>query len=134
MPLITCTGRDGVVRQFDVTEEKDQFAQEWHYRVVSIPPPSSGEHFDMTLTEVDPTTVQIAAINANNDPAYSGMGIPEPLIAFAARSLGRTVISSPTAGAAGVWRTDAATTMWDRIMANGHATYDPVRDIYTFLP
>lgn len=59
------------------------------------------------------------------------MGIPEGLLPVVKQYLGMEVESSPTRGAANVYRTPAATKYWERLRATGGATYDPVRDVYS---
>ena len=133
MAVITCVGRDGASRQFTVAYEKNNLEDAWDFRVTAIPPLVSGEWFDMSVQPVDATTVKIIAISSNV-PEYSAKGIPEALIPFAAQELGKVFVSSPRSGEAGEFRTDAASKMWERIKKSGHAKYDPIADVYTYVP
>jgi hypothetical protein len=92
----------------------------------------------MSLELQDDDTRRIIAIGGNLGentlPEYSGKGIPCPLLAYATGQLNKTICSSPKNGGAGVCRTDKATAMWDRMVASGNAVYNPLTDIYTFIP
>ena len=131
MSTILCTGKDALVRTFRYESAKDQFGNIWHFCVSTIPPLASGEVFDLSVTLISQDTVQITANTNHNEPAYVAMGIPDTLLPAVSHQLGKTVCSSPTSGAPGVFRTPEATKMWRRLQSNGLATYDATSDIYT---
>ncbi len=133
MPPLHCTGRDGVARTFEYTHEKDQFEETWHFRVQTVPPQPDGEAFDLSVMNLSDTTVRQVMLAHHENPAYTAMGIPDALIPVVAELLGRTVVSSPTtADDTGVYRTVAATKVWDRLVGKGLASYDADADVYTY--
>jgi len=62
------------------------------------------------------------------------MGIPGALIPVVAAVLAKKVVSSPTtADDTGVYRTEAARKVWDRLIGKGVANYDPDTDVYEII-
>src|SRR5438105_3770106 len=134
MPPLLCTGRDGVERRFEYSVEKDQFEETWHFRVQTVPPQPDGEAFDLSVTALDDFTVRQVMLAHHNNEAYAAMGIPDALIPLVAAELTKQVVSSPTAADdTGVYRTEAATKVWERLVGKGVARYDPAADVYTYL-
>jgi hypothetical protein len=135
---LTTVDRNGAACNFEVRITKDQFADIWNFEVYSIPRRPDKDFFPMSLELQDDDTLRIIAIGGNTNngtwPEYSAKGIPLALLTYAYAQLGKTIVSSPSQGRAGVWRTPKATAMWKRIVAAGHADYDPIADIYTFVP
>jgi hypothetical protein len=133
MPLLLYTGRDGVERGFEYGVEKDQFEETWHFRVQTVPPQPDGEAFDLSVAALDEATVRQVMLAHHNNTAYAAMGIPDALIPVVAAVLGKKVVSSPTtADDAGVYRTVAATKVWDRLVQKGVATFHAGADIYEY--
>jgi hypothetical protein len=133
MPPLLCTGRDGVERTFEYSFEKDQFEETWHFRVQSVPPQPDGEAFDLSVTSLDDATVRQVMLAHHGNPAYAAMGIPDALIPAVATVLGKRVVSSPTtADDTGVYRTEAATNVWDRLLGKGLASYTADSDVYEY--
>ncbi len=131
MPNFDCVGRDGVTRTFRYEYDKDQFQDEWNFRVFSVPAPASGEFFDLSVAKIVDDMVRVIAVAHHNEPAYVAKGIPEALLPIVKQVLNKQVISSPTGGQAGnVYRTPAATKVWERLCASGKATYDAPADIF----
>jgi hypothetical protein len=133
MPSLSCTGRDGVARTFEYTPSRN-VGGGFTFVVRTIPPPSSGDFFELTLEEVDATTVRVVMANHYSRPEYAAMGIPEALLPEVKRALGREVESSPAAGATlNVRRSPEATKYWKRLVAMGGAVYDRQRDVYAVV-
>jgi hypothetical protein len=133
MPPLLCTGRDGIERTFEYSFEKDQFEETWHFRVQTIPPQPDGEAFDLSVTALDDAAVRQVMLAHHDNPAFAAKGIPDALIAVVAAVLGKKVVSSPTtADDTGVYRTVAATKVWDRLLAKGVASYDAETDVYAY--
>jgi len=115
MPPLLCTGRDDVERTFEYSIAKDQFEETWHFRLQTVPPQPDGEAFDLSVTTLDDATVRQVMLAHHDNPAYVAMGIPDALIPVVAGVLAKQVVSSPTtADDTGVYRTEAATKVWDR--------------------
>lgn len=132
MSQISCVGRDGVTRIFNYKADQNLAGDEWTYRVTTIPPPLSGDFFELRVAELDPSSVRVIMANHYNKPEYVGMGIPDALLPTIKAELGRNVESSPSQGATGdVYRTPAATSYWKRLLNAGGAIYDQATDIYT---
>lgn len=131
MPSFVCVGRDGMERQFEYKALEQSSSGEWRYIVTTIPPLSSGEFFELTVTELDGQTVRVVMMDHHNVLEYVAMGIPEALLPVAKAELGKIVQSSPTRGeTADVRRSLPATKVWERLVASGSATYDSENDIY----
>lgn len=131
--LLICAGRDGVERAFEHRFEKDQFDETWHFCAQTVPPQFDGAAFDLSVTALDGARVRQVILAHHDNPAYATMGIPDALIPVVAAALGKKVVSSPTtADDAGVYRTVAATKVWDRLVAKGVATFDPAADVYEY--
>lgn len=134
MPSLLCTGRDQVEREFEYSFAKDQFEETWHFRVQTVPPQPDGEAFDLSVTALGDATLRQVMLAHHDHPAYAAMGIPDALIPVVAATLGKKVVSSPTtADDAGVYRTEAATKVWDRLVGFGVARYDPAADVYEHI-
>ncbi|MEZ6142297.1 MAG: hypothetical protein R3B84_17190 [Zavarzinella sp.] len=87
----------------------------------------------MAVSAVDETTVRVVAMAHHNKPVYIAKGIPEALLPVVKATLVKDVVSSPTAGEAGVWRTQAATKVWKRLLTSGRAIYDAPTDVYKLV-
>jgi len=139
MGKLSIIDRIGVACTFDIRMTKNQFADIWDFEVYSIPRRADNDFFPMSLELQSNGTLKIIAIGGNvmgvsTWPEYSAKGIPMALLAYAHAQLNRDIVSSPTSGGAGIWRTAKATAMWERMRATGNASYDQVTDIYTFIP
>ena len=131
MPVLACTGRDGVARTFEYRYSREPLSGEWSVKVTSIPPLPGGDFFEMKLAPIDEETLRVVMVNHFNVPSYVGMGIPDALLPAIKSVLGKNVESSPSYGTRGnVYRTPAATKVWERLRQMRLATYDPARDIY----
>jgi hypothetical protein len=127
----SCVGRDGKKRDFKYSREEEPLSGKWYFRVTSIPPLPSEEFFELVLEELDANTVRVVSINHFNIPEYTAMGIPEALLPIARSEIGKVVQSSPSRGTSGdVFRSNAATKVWERLVAANAATYDSASDIY----
>lgn len=129
---INCTGRDGEQTTFQCDGEQDQIdKKKWHFRAYTPPPPEPMEWFDLTVEEINDTTVRQVMINNHTNPAYVAKGIPEELMSKVQKLLEKDVESSPTISETGAdWRTPDATKMWDRLCKKDMATYDEETDTY----
>lgn len=131
MPTFSCVGRDGEKRDFEYSIEEEPINGKWFFRASCIPPLPGGGFFELALEELDENTVRVVSINHFNIPQYTAMGIPEGLLPIAQRELRKAVQSSPSHGSSGdVFRTTAATKVWERLVAADAATYDSGSDIY----
>jgi hypothetical protein len=129
---LRCIGRDGVHRTFMYWVEREITSDEWVFFVTTPEPLPSGELFQLTLTSVDRSTVRVTMMNAHNEPAYHGAGIPDAVLPEAARLLGRNVVSSRNKGErpGSEYRTASATKVWERLRSRGLAVYDAATDTY----
>lgn len=105
---------------------------------VSKPWPNwnTGKSFELTVALNDdcPDTVRIVMMHHYGQEEYSAKGIPDSLLPVVKRALRMSVESSPRHGTTNdVYRTDAATAVWERLLDNGLATYDAQRDVYVLL-
>ena len=131
MSHFLCIGRDGVIRAFRYIYEEELDGTH-SFMVYSVPPPADGSAFEAAFCAIDADTVRQTVIVHHGHPNYRAMGIPDSLLPIVAAKLGKTVVSSPSvAPGGGVFRTVNATTMWNRLIARGIASYDQATDIYT---
>lgn len=130
MHPLQCVGKDGVTREFTCQHEYIPLSSEWIFRVRVISEVVDPDSFELVLEELDDETVRVIVLHNYGNPAYSGKGIPDALLPYAASTLGRKVQSSPTYADGGVFRTPAATKVWARLVGAGKATYDRDADIY----
>jgi hypothetical protein len=88
----------------------------------------------VSVSALDDATVRQVMLAHHDNPAYAAMGIPDALIPIVAAVLAKTVVSSPTtADDTGVYRTEAATKVWDRLVGKGLADYDDAADVYEYI-
>lgn len=136
MSELKCIGRDGVARTFDVRWDKDIFAEKWKFRVVTSPALPGGEAFHLDIEEISEGLGRVVMMNNYGVREYCGMGIPEALLPLASATLGMKLQSSPTLGtsstpgASGIYRTPAATKVWNRLVNAGKATHLLADDIF----
>jgi len=130
MHTLTCKGRDGIARTFSYTYKLDPLSEVWTFRVHTTPPLSSGEFFELAVSEIEPGTVRVVMANHYGVPEYTAMGIPEALLPVVKQVLQMEVESSPPAGHGNVYRTAAATSYWKRLETTGGAVHDSLRDVY----
>ena len=127
---ITCTGRDGHTSQFRVSLSRC-LDQTLHVRVLSIPPPTDGEAFELTLTPASEGNYRVSMIAHHGRIEYMQKGIPDRLIPMLSSRLSATIRSSRTSGPGGECRTPAADKMWRRLVCHGIATYDETGDVFS---
>lgn len=130
MKVIRCVGRDGITRFYEYSVTKDDFREEWCYRVRANPPPASNEAFEITVSEISDGEVRVTAMYHHGEPAYIAMGIPDALLPTIHDELGRIVSSSPSNGGGNVYRTKDAEKVWDRLELAGIASYSKLEDVY----
>ncbi|AVJ56727.1 hypothetical protein C5610_10800 [Idiomarina sp. OT37-5b] len=130
MNKLTCTGKDAVTRIFDYTVTTNHHTNEWTYKVRSVPPPESGEFFELTVKAITDDEVRVIAMYNNRDEVYQAKGIPDALLPLISSDLERSVCSSPTRGIGNIYRTQDAGKVWDRLVKSGKAEYVEVDDVY----
>lgn len=128
---LSCVGRDGITRTFNYKVVQNSAGNEWSYQITTIPPPASGDFFELCVAEFAPSRVRVVMANHHGRPEYVGMGIPDALLPKIKIDLNCRVESSPSMGTSGVYRTPAATKYWERLRIEGIAVYDQASDIYT---
>jgi hypothetical protein len=130
MAEISCIDRDGQSRIYTYTVTKNFQESEWSYRFRSIPPPESGEAFEITVSLISGSEVQVIAMYNNGESEYVAKGIPDFGIPLIASELQKTVCSSPNLCMNGVFRTPQATKVWQRLVDKGQAMYSEAEDVY----
>ncbi len=92
--------------------------------------------FELSVIKIDDTSGKISAMVNNTIPELSGKGVPDRLIEIAASQLNLKIISSSNKPSSKKldteWRTPDADNVWDRLVLQNKATYDPDLDIYTY--
>ena len=122
MTMITCTGRDGLVRTFLTRFREEQFFGTMHFFVR----PSDhhpGDEFELVLKEETAGLLRVKMMNNRGLDSYVQKGIPEALLRHATSELGKPIESSPVFTEDGQWRNDAATKAWKRLVEAGGAVY-----------
>jgi hypothetical protein len=130
---LICVGADGASYEFLWRVTKDQFEDKWIFRVETEANCNTGRSFELTAvaSDDDLNTVRIVMMHHYDQDEYKAKGIPDALLPVVKRELGMSVESSPRQGATtDIYRTDAATAVWDRLVGKGLATYAADRDVY----
>lgn len=127
---IECVGADGTSRTFSVEMEREDPRGEVTIYVRTVPPPESGEFFQLSLKHESEGIARITMINHHRCSEYSAKGIPESLLLHAMGQLAVTIESSPTSGDGNVFRSDQAEKMWRRLEGKGLAVYIEERDVF----
>ena len=130
---LSCVGADGGNYEFLWRVTKDRFEEKWIFRVETDANMNTGKCFELTVVagNNDPDTVCIVMMHHYDQDEYRAKGIPDALIPVIKQELGLSVESSPRRGATtDVYRTDAATAVWDRLVRKGLASYAADRDVY----
>jgi hypothetical protein len=131
MPTFSCVGREGKKSEFEYAIVEEPLNGKWLFAASCNPLLPQREFFELVLEELDADTVRVVSVNHFDIPQYVARGIPEALLQIAKTELGKRVQSSPEHGPTGdVFRSRAATKVWERLVAAGAATYDPMSDIY----
>lgn len=103
----------------------------WTFRVWPVSAGGQGEFFELGVVELDAATLRVVMLENHRHPAISAKGIPDAMLIEARRVLGRTIQSSPTRGTThDIRRSKDATKVWERLRANGLASYDSSADVY----
>ncbi len=130
---LSCVGADGASYEFLWRVTKDPFEDKWIFRVATEANVNTGRSFELTVVaaDSDPNTVRIVMMHHYDQDEYRAKGIPDALLPVIKRELHMSVESSPRQGATtDVYRTDAATAVWKRLVRNGLAAYAADRDVY----
>lgn len=130
MNKINCTGKDGIPRIFNYRYSHNINSQEWNFNVETDPPPESLEFFEIRVKQISPKEVRVIAMYHNDEPAYMAAGIPDTLLPLIRDIVGISVCSSPTDGQGNVYRTQAATKVWNRLVKRGIAVYKENEDVF----
>lgn len=145
MHEIECEGKDGKTRKFVFNDPTPRKTLSGYYeysfwigtRIDDV------VFFELRLIEKPDGELRIDAISGN-DTKYSAKGIPEALLPFVSRLLGKRICSSRSKGDDNIirtygsgtteFRTEDATKMWNRLVSKGLAEYYPDEDIYRLNP
>ena len=126
-------GNDGV-HTFSYEFDFDEAAKEWHFRVLTVPPPENRDFFEFTLKILDDTSVRQTSIEHHGSAYYAAKGIPAAVLPIAAANIEKTIVSSPTFGeSSNVFRTPDATKIWNRLVEKELAIYDDKTGIFKLL-
>lgn len=131
-----CVGADGVRREFIWRADKAQLDDKWTFRVESQTSNPPGDCFELVveLLEERDHTARVVMMHHHGRPEYQAKGIPDALLPEIRRYLDKNVESSPRIACMnGVYRTPAATKVWERLKRAGLAEYDSSRDVYFLL-
>lgn len=129
MTVLKCIGRDGIEREFACRIREEPFFGTTHLFVRPIDHQPQDE-FELVLKEESADVMRVKMMNHHYLEIYAQKGIPEAAIIYAAAAFQKTVESSPSAPSNGQWRIPAATSVWERLRAQGKATYSSETDIY----
>ncbi len=130
---VSCGGAYGGNYEFLWRVTKDRFEDKWIFRVETEANVNTGKSFELTVVarNNDPDTVYIVMMHHYDQGEYRAKSIPD---APASRDQTGTGYECGVQSAAGcydgVYRADAATAVWDRLVRKGLATYAADRDVY----
>jgi hypothetical protein len=126
---IQCVGKDGDTHPFEVLFDLSEDGQTLHVTVRSVPPPPEFDSFDFTFTRVADAYRQ-TSITHHDHVAYVARGIPEVVLPLVKEWLGTEVESSPADNKEGVFRSERANKMWDRLVKLAVAQFVPEKGVY----
>jgi len=133
MHSITCIGRDGVERRFVFDDPEDEITPESHRELffsVKVHPDDVW-FFELQLREKPDGQFQIISIQHHHRAEYASMGIPDSLLPYLTRHLGRRICSSRSrVTGTNEYRTVQATGMWDRLVQKGLAEFFAEDGVY----
>jgi hypothetical protein len=136
--VITCTGKNGVLRYFYVTSQKEAGGKT-HFNVSRHPGTSrrhpeydGNDFFQASFVRHDEGTLRLSEMFAHA-PYYRGKGIPRAVLSFATRQTDKKIVSSQKSGPGAERQSDDATKMWKRLQASGCATYLRSEERYKFI-
>jgi hypothetical protein len=133
MHSINCVGKDGVERKFVLDEPEIETTSEGHRELTFRVMTESTDifFFELSLREQPDGCFQIIMIENHHRPEYVSKGIPDALLPFLHKMLGRPICSSrPSVTGTNEFRTVDATKMWDRLVRKGIARYFADKQIY----
>jgi hypothetical protein len=133
MHSITCTGRDEVERTFVFDDPEEETTWDGHRELFFCVKthPEATWFFELQLREKPDGQFQIISIQHHYLPEYASMGIPDSLLPYLTRHLGRRICSSrDRVEGTNEFRTIQATGMWDRLVEKGLAEYFEEEGIY----
>lgn len=137
MIKINATDRHGTETAFEYKySSKPDIQGRLHIFDVYAPGKPLDESFHFTMLEIQDGVGKIIAMYHQSDPAYTGKGLPERMIAEAANKLGLQIWSSSNIAEVKIspneQRTPDATRYWERLVVNGLAKYVQVGDFYVY--
>jgi len=130
---LRCVGRDGTLHNFVYECDKGTgvLGDEWTYRVRTESSDPEDQFFELRLVETLPGVARVDMVNNFGDARFTAKGIPDALLPVVKSKLGMQIVSSPRLGPGGIYRTDAATKMWERLIGKGLAAYDSTTDVFS---
>ncbi len=133
MHSITCTSEDGVERTFVFEEPDDEVTsdgdRQLFYRIKTHL--DAVFSFELQLQEKPDGDFKVIAIGHYYRQEYAAKGIPDSLLPYLARHLGRHLCSSQAyVDGTNEFRSHAATKMWDRLVRKGLAKFFLSEGIY----
>lgn len=128
-----CLDRDGFSRIFfyECIKVISLHGTEWTYQVRPEGPDPDDLFFELRLVETLPGVARVDMVNNFGVARFTAKGIPDALFPVVKSELGMQIVSSPTVGPGSVYRTDAATKMWERLVAKNLAAYDQPTDVFS---
>lgn len=133
MHSLICLGKDGVERRFVFDDPEDEMTSEGHRELFfSVKThPEATWFFELQLREKPDGQFQIISIQHHHRPEYASMGIPDSLLPYLTRHLGRRICSSRGhVEGTNEYRTVQATGMWARLVQNGFAEFFAAEGVY----
>lgn len=116
---------------FDSPEEEDTHDGHHEFNFFIQTKINAIHFFQLSLRQKLDGDLQIISIEHQNHPDYMSKGIPDSLLPYLARTLGRCICSSRTyVEGTNEFRTIAATKMWERLVTKKLAIYYRDEDIY----
>jgi len=136
--MITCTGKDGSIAEFDYEEIDDWFDDDHTKKHFLIYPKGQNEtleKFDFEVVDLTDEQVMVTMMHNHGSPLYTAKGIPEAMIIHLAEKLGKNVRSSsqlhPTLDPE--FRELGATKVWKRLVDQGLAKENTENDYYYLI-
>ena len=127
-----CLGSQGATNNFALEYRVEDFPRRaWRFYVTSLQDKSINDFFELVLEELESGAARVVMIDNHQVPQYQRKGIAGALLKFARNEIDRVIESSPSQGDTyDVRRTPEADQVWQRLVREGVAIYDEIRDVY----
>lgn len=131
--VLICNGKMNVITNFyykySITFNNVHYFQIYEYKEMN------GRFFECQLQETGNNCFKLLLIDNDGYVKFKAKGIPDALFKLISDCSGYKIYSSKRyVNDDSERRSDDSNKMWERLRISGHATYDPIEDVYIYIP